>query len=422
MSVTNSKRIAKTRSKVDYELYGAKGSETYKRNKAEGPDRVAAMRIDAESPEMFVDRAEAMAKAHGRKIEARSLIQSFERDEFDPTDPPSVQAVNDLGYKFAKSLHPHSDVLVITHVDGAGGHPHNHITVINHDNVTSKALQANNMHWHVSKQNDALMLEHDLRVAERGSRNVDQRALWEHKREGESVSEFDRELGDQITDALADRRSIDLDNYRGVLAEKGIQLHEKVDVIRASNDYTAQKRQAFGWTYKAVDETGTKPRKRRRKASSLSDEFTHDGAQEIFNYNKERTVRHERQGHDRTAGTRPVVLGDVRISKGDAQRTGGDPARDRADDRVTEQPHIDDGGGFDVDGLRRSLEHKRRADEARRGDEEAHAAGGRRRGSRGKPEEQRSRAARRRKLLEEVRRGGTHLDQENHGRDVGPSF
>ncbi|WP_229117288.1 relaxase/mobilization nuclease domain-containing protein [Enemella dayhoffiae] len=109
----------------------------------------------------------------GRRIEARSLIQSFESSEFDPNDPEEVQTVNDLGYEFAKKLHPNSDVLVITHIDGAGGNPHSHITVINHDNVTGRALQGNNMHWHVAKQNDELMRDYGLRVAARGSRNVD---------------------------------------------------------------------------------------------------------------------------------------------------------------------------------------------------------------------------------------------------------
>lgn len=302
MSVTNSKRIAKTRPKVEYELYGAKGTEKYRRNKSEGTDRVAALRVDAESPEEFVERAEALATAHGRRIEARSIIQSFESSEFAPNDPEAVQTVNDLGYEFAKKLHPNSDVLVITHVDGAGGHPHNHITVINHDNVTGRALQGNNMHWHVAKQNDELMREYGLRVAELGSRNVDQRSLWEHRREGEAVSEFDRQLGDQIEESLADRRSVDLPSYRQVLAEKGIELDEKVHTIKASADGSTQDRESIGWTYKALDSTGEKPRKRRRKASSLSEEFTHEGAQEIFKYNHERTVRHERLGQDRTAG------------------------------------------------------------------------------------------------------------------------
>lgn len=422
MSVTNSKRIAKTRPKVEYELYGAKGTEKYRRNKAEGTDRVAALRVDAESPEDFIERAEALATAHGRRIQARSLIQSFERSEFDPNDPEAVQQVNDLGYEFAKTLHPNSDVLVITHVDGAGGHPHNHITVINHDNVTGRALQGNNMHWHVAKQNDELMRQYGLRVAERGSRNVDQRSLWEHRREGEAVSEFDRQLGDQIEESLADRRSVDLDSYRQVLAEKGIELDQKVHTIKASADGLTKDRESIGWTYKALDTTGEKPRKRRRKASSLSDEFTHEGAQELFNYNQERTVRYERQGQDRPAGAGASTLGDVRIAGTAHFQPERDAHRDAESGRVAEQPHVDVGGALDVGAVRRQLERARRDAQARRGEEAPHESGGSSDGTRREPGEQSDRAARRRNVFEEVRRGRLQVDGEDRSADHGPSL
>jgi hypothetical protein len=401
MSVTNSKRIAKTRPKVEYELYGAKGTEKYRRNKAEGTDRVAALRVDAESPEEFIERAEALATAHGRRIQARSLIQSFERSEFDPNDPEAVQQVNDLGYEFAKTLHPHSDVLVITHVDGAGGHPHNHITVINHDNVTGRALQGNNMHWHVAKQNDELMREYGLRVAERGSRNVDQRSLWEHRREGEAVSEFDRQLGDQIEESLADRRSVDLESYRQVLAEKGIELEQKVHTITASADGSTQDRESIGWTYKAVDTTGEKPRKRRRKASSLSDEFTYQGVQQFFNYNQERTVRHEHLGQDCTAGIRGV------------QEQAGGAVEHESLDRTAERRRTGGGAGEQLGGLKPGLSSSGRgaADEQ---------AGGR--GSGDDVARRVQRAAARRRLIEELQRGDSDQDREAHGAERGPSL
>lgn len=401
MSVTNSKRIAKTRPKVEYELYGAKGTEKYRRNKAEGSDRVAALRVDAESPEAFIERAEALATAHGRRIQARSLIQSFERSEFDPNDPEAVQQVNDLGYEFAKTLHPQSDVLVITHVDGAGGHPHNHITVINHDNVTGRALQGNNMHWHVAKQNDELMRHYGLRVAERGSRHVDQRSLWEHRREGEAVSEFDRQLGDQIEESLADRRSVDLESYRQVLAEKGIELEQKVHTIKASTDGSSQDRESIGWTYKALDTTGEKPRKRRRKASSLSEEFTHQGVQQFFNYNYERTVRHEHLGQDHTAGIRGV------------QGQAGGVLKHESFDRTAERRRTGHEAGEQLGGLNSELSSGGRgvADEQ---------AGGR--GSGDGVARRSQRAAARRRLIEALQRADADHDREAHGAERGPSL
>ncbi|WP_228069754.1 relaxase/mobilization nuclease domain-containing protein [Actinomyces bowdenii] len=58
--------------------------------------------------------------------------------EFDPKSPEDVQRVNDLGYQLAKKMHPDSDCLVVSHVDGRGKKPHNHILVINHNNRTGE--------------------------------------------------------------------------------------------------------------------------------------------------------------------------------------------------------------------------------------------------------------------------------------------
>ncbi|WP_420914172.1 relaxase/mobilization nuclease domain-containing protein [Arsenicicoccus piscis] len=376
----------------------------------------------AASPEEFVDRAEALREAHGRKIESRSYVHSFKKEEMDPLDPQTPGRVRDLSYQVAKELHSNSDVLVIVHLDSAGGHPHSHVTVINHDNETGLALRGQDMYWQYQAVNDRVMREQGLEVVERGSRSVDHKAYWEHRREGEAVSEFDRQLGDQIEESLADRRSVDLPSYRQVLAEKGIELDEKVHTIKASADGSTQQHESIGWTYKAFDTTGEKPRKRRRKASSLSEEFTHDGAQEIFKYNQERTVRHERQGQDRAAGEGAVALGDVRIGRAAAQRAAGGQARTGSADRVPEQPHVDGGGALDVDELRGKLERARRDAEARRGEEASHELGGSRDGARRESGEQRDRAARRRKLLEEVRRGRLQVDGEDRSADHGPSL
>src|SRR5699024_3102098 len=124
---------------------------------ANGTDRVAAMRMDTETVEEFVERGEGLAEVHGRKIQARSIVQSFSSKEFDPSTPEDVQQVNDLGYEFGKELFPNSDTLVVTHVDGSGGHPHNHIFVLNHDNETGKAHRLTNEHHKLSKIHDRFL-------------------------------------------------------------------------------------------------------------------------------------------------------------------------------------------------------------------------------------------------------------------------
>lgn len=385
MSTLLGRKVAKTRPKVDYELHGVRGSAEWKRHRAEGTNRVAAIRCDAVSPEEFVNRAEALRKAHGRKIESRSYVHSFKKEEMDPLDPQTPGRVRDLSYQVAKELHPNSDVLVIVHLDSAGGHPHSHVTVINHDNETGLALRGQDMYWQYQAVNDRVMREHGLEVVERGSRSVDHKAYWEHHREGEAVSEFDRQLGDQIEESLADRRSVDLPSYRQVLAEKGIELDEKVHTIKASADGSTQDHQSIGWTYKALDTTGEKPRKRRRKASSLSEEFTHEGAQEIFKYNQERTVRHERLGQDRTAG-----------DGGSATQSG--PVVDRReDDRVTDQHPIKHEPGLDGDASKRRGTRDRRAASAEQAGSHEHDQHG--------SHQRAARAATRRRLIDAIREG-----------------
>lgn len=375
MSTTHSKRIAKAGSAIGYQRYGARGSAEYKKNILNGTDRVAGMRCDLGSPEEFVDRAEALAKTNGRKIEARGVIQSFSNTEFDPGIPAEVQQVTDLGYEYAKRLGPNSDVMVITHVDGKGGHPHNHITILNHDNVSGKSLQTNNMHYHTQKMNDQLMLERGLEVVEK-SLSVDQRSYWEANREGPELSKFDQKLGDDVEECLADLRAVDTPSFRKVLAEKGIELDEKVIEVKASDAGMKPAHESVGWTYKALDETGKKPRKRRRKASSFCTEFTHQGAHEIFVEKKERQARHGSQerhgstGQDRAAGTGSrgntavELLGEHELDVGVTYRPGGDTGRSPEPDGDGAASNVDLAALRDSLAARRVDESSRRAEVA----------------------------------------------------------
>lgn len=375
MSYTHVRRISHTRALTDYLAHGTKGTAKYVMHRVDGTTRIAAMTsdiapLDAGHSEqevlaMFVQRAETLAATHGRQVQARSLIQSFERDEFNGSDPEDVQRVNDLGYALAKELHPNSDALVITHIDGAGGNPHNHIVVLNHDNDTGRALQGNHLHWMVAKVNDELMREQGCRVLEVG-RSVDALSFWEQRREGAKVTEFDKWLGDNIEDALVDARSIDTDSYRAVLAEKGITLVESRHTIRASADGGTPEHESIGWTYSARDTFGEKDRERRRKASGLSEEFTPAGAQQIFAMNAERQAHHGQQGTqsaaaDTRAGARLVDLGSVERIDLDALGAGRADGEDRRADRGAER---DDRSG-EADRERRT---ERRSQSRRLGD------------------------------------------------------
>jgi hypothetical protein len=391
VSTTNVRSISNARESVRYQLYGSRGSKNYRENLAARRHRAAAISCDMASPEEFVKRAELLAETNGRKVEAQSVIQSFESTEFDPKDPADVQRVNDLGYMLAKELHPNSDCLVVTHTDGAGGHAHNHITVINHDDVTGRALSTNKLHWQVAQVNDALMRDQGCRVVEHTGLSKDQNQVWEMRRDGAQVTDFDRDLGDRVEEALLDERTTDTASFRAVLEEKGVELREKAHTIKASADGAQPEHESVGWTYAMRDETGPKPRVRRRKASSLSEEFTHDGAKEIF-AEKERMARDARV-HDEQAARaaqrareRVLDLDDLpEVDRGDDGRPGGDrpePGEDRpvpegrdlrrepAEDRAGAGAALDEAVG-------RLDESRRQREEARRDRRTAGEAGDR---------------------------------------------
>ena len=104
----------------------AADTERYIRGKED--ERGIAITCDVPGgPGAFSARARSLTQNTTREVEAVHYRQSFSDEEFDPKSPEDVQRVNDLGYQLAKKMHPDSDCLVVSHVDGRGKKPHNHI-------------------------------------------------------------------------------------------------------------------------------------------------------------------------------------------------------------------------------------------------------------------------------------------------------
>src|SRR5699024_5574288 len=89
---------------------------------------------------VFSRRAEALAPANGREVEALHYRQSFDAAELGLDSPDDVQRVDDIGYQLGKRMHQHADALEVNHTDGRGRKPHNHMLITNHDNETGRAL------------------------------------------------------------------------------------------------------------------------------------------------------------------------------------------------------------------------------------------------------------------------------------------
>ncbi|MDN5698719.1 MAG: relaxase/mobilization nuclease domain-containing protein [Kocuria sp.] len=294
--------------------------------------------------------AQALAEANGRPVQALHYRQSFSSTEFDPSDPEDVQRVNDLGYQLAKKMHPNSDALVVTHIDGKGGHPHNHILVINHNRETGRALE-NYRSFHdrpdqggqrgVQSANDELMREHGLSIVQSpGHPPVD----WEIRREDFAEDSLDRAMGDRMQAALMDPRSVDEGGLRTVLEEQNHGLDEYGDrvprmrLVPSKNKKTG----ANVWTLKIQDlRDGARRTERRATCSRLSADFTPEGAAAFFDYHErmkeqddERSTRAaeaaERAGRAAAAARQPGDDGGLDL----------DPCRRRSaelDDRATER-------------------------------------------------------------------------------------
>lgn len=311
MSTSGGKRVASVGKGVRYQMLGKAGSKQRGDHLRAGTDRAAALRCDAGSPEEFIALAEGIAERTGRQTQGWSYIQSFSKDEMDPSNPDDVRRANDLGYLLAKERHPNAPALSITHTDGETGCVHNHITSINHDTETGRALDADGRHWVIHAANDRVMQERGHDVAQRGVRRG-QAEVWAERKGERGARGQTAVLRQAIDTALADPRSTDEDAYREVLQEHGVTLTAK-DYRIGRPDEQGRHRISRGWTYSAELEDGTEVR---RKASALGPEYTHKGTAATLEKHREK-----QQSRQTSTATRQRLL--------DRRRDQVDRGRDR---------------------------------------------------------------------------------------------
>jgi hypothetical protein len=283
---------------VSYALYG---NDPVRRqeHQVQGTTRAAALSSTIGNPDDFVSIARANTKAHARRVEAYSYTQNFSPYEFDVHSQRDVQRVNELGVKLAERMHT-ADYLVVTHVDSAGGHLHNHIYCANHDKLTGKSIQRNTSWVRGLRQvNDELMRDEGCEVLPSPDR---QKPDWSLRREEFPVGGFERTLGDHVAASLRDPRAVDLEAFTGILAERDVTLTET---------------HRDGWTYKMRRTDNNKLG--RRKASSLTPEFTADEVQPVFEYHYEnKETKHGNIG--RTTGAKTIDFGDTGTVDVEARR------------------------------------------------------------------------------------------------------
>ena len=391
MSTVNVQPTTNARSAVAYALYGTSG-DRYQRFEDEDKDtRTEWYTCSMGKPKALVARAEQI-RAIGRHNEMYTYTQNFSPEEFDVNNPEHIQRVHDLGVKLAKRMNS-ADFLVVTHTDSAGGHLHNHIYVVNHDNLTGKALsRCRSWSRGLRQVNDQLMRDEGCKVLPDPQQP---KPDWDLRRGAFKDGGFEQKLGDIVMTALLDQRSVDHESFEQVLAEHEVRLRV------TDRD---------GWTYSMRREDNGKWG--RRKASSLCDEFTAKGVGEIFALRQQnKTITQKGEHHERSgqgqAGT--AKLGDVSILDVKARRRRGSDTR--ADEVNQRDERLAQGDGRGTDSSNQEIgevdlaaARAALADAARRRDEEQ-AERDREDTSRhrGAAERQASREAGRRKRSEQFR-------------------
>lgn len=355
MSTVNVQPTTSARAAVTYALFGM--SDRHRRDLNAVPTRTEWYTCSMGKPKALVARAEQI-RAIGRHNEMYTYTQNFSPEEFDVNNPEHIQRVHDLGVKLAKRMNS-ADFLVVTHTDSAGGHLHNHIYVVNHDNLTGKALSRCRSWTRGLRQvNDQLMRDEGCQVLPDPQQP---KPDWDLRRSAFVEGGFEQKLGDIVVESLRDERSVDRESFEQVLAEHEVRLRV------TDRD---------GWTYSMRrDDNG---KWGRRKASSLCDEFTAKGVGEIFAFRQQHMNttqkgeqhEHSRQDHAGTAG-----LGEISILDVEARRRRGSDTR--ADEVSQRYERLSQGDGRGADrsdqsGERVDLAAARAAlaDAARRRDEE----------------------------------------------------
>lgn len=267
MATTNIRGAADAAASIEYVTLGR--GEKRRRHLEEGTTRDVYRVCDMDDAD-FVSYAQQMAHANSRKWQLYELRVSFDTDELDPNNPEDHRRCAEMSYQIAERLYPGCKKNVYVHIDGEGGKVHSHVEVVNHDPITSHAITSKTSHRHVAAVADAVCKDNGLSAMG----NVEE--TWvETCKQGE-LSAFEQELGNKIYSCL--QSSSSTAEFKRMLEAEGIELHETVKAVKSADGEI----NVYGWSYSMIDRTGSRKRRRRRKASNLSGEFTRENVMTRF--------------------------------------------------------------------------------------------------------------------------------------------
>ena len=229
-------------------------------------ERVAYMHCDLGSVNQFLHYADNTIKAHRRKIQGYTLLQSFPSHEFHVNNQNHIALVNLLGQQLAQALYPNSPCLVITHADSVGQCLHNHILVINHDLETDGCIKDNRHFRYVKEANDTLMRNHGYEVCKPSDTKQSQGEYWSNKR-NHWLDQLKNSLDKVLSHATT------MQEFHDCLMAEGI-----TSTLYKANGTLKEK-----FTYQAMDNNGKLHKKRSDK---LGTDYTREAIERTLASNR----------------------------------------------------------------------------------------------------------------------------------------
>lgn len=266
MSVTSIHQCRNLKAMINYCTTPKPGQEK---------ERVAAMYSDLGNCDLFLKYGENTIKAHHRKVQGYTLLQSFPKTEFDVSNEEHFIYVNELGRKLSYALYPNSPCLVITHADSDGECLHNHILVLNHDLQTDKCICSNRHHRYVKEANDKLMEKYGLEVCQPSKEKQSQREYWSNKR-----NNWLEQLKVSVDKALSTAST--MQEFQDNLIAEGVtpSLYKANGMLKAR------------FTYTVTDSDGTVHKKRSDK---LGEDYSREAIEKKILSNKSTRKRDNEQ-------------------------------------------------------------------------------------------------------------------------------
>ena len=282
MAITTITSTKNGKGSIDYVLKGRK------EDKKTPEERALAIRGHNLDPTRAAEQMAAVwrnfGKDDGNTIQTYRIIQSFRETDFDKDNYLDIEKANEIGLALAEKLYPTRQALVVTQADGKGKKVHNHIIVNSVEPVTGKSLRGIETSWGktISKANDEVIKEHEIKALERGTLRDIAYSRTEHSLIDSKKTVIWKDIiRDAVEDSISDKNVTSIDDLKEKLKnDYDIDLKLRGKTITYAGTFNTSK-----------DEENPKFVERKVRATKLGNHYTLEGLNHGFRENEKQRQR-----------------------------------------------------------------------------------------------------------------------------------